>query len=210
MAASAPATMPMHVADRLLARFRAKHVPGLDVHQQVRGVARDLGGHDSPSSGSAPACAASIAPTMNCGIFDSEPDGVIAGERRAARCDQREQEYQRNRRRRRASQRTPNQTCAIQTPTRADQRHADHRDLAAAARCPPARRRAPGPRPRRMRHPRNAWTNTSGRANKRHHGCHHHHRDAPPERPGVEDVRASEDRGAFRDRPGARHDLDPR
>ena len=34
---------PQHVADGLLARLGAEHVAGLDVHQQVRGVAGHLG-----------------------------------------------------------------------------------------------------------------------------------------------------------------------
>jgi len=67
----------------------------------------------------------------------------------------------------------------------------------AAARCARARRlRRPGPA-RRVR-PRKALDEHLGPGEQRHHRRHDHHGDAPPQRPGVEDVRAAEQRRALR------------
>ena len=147
----------------------------------------------------------SIAPKVNCGIFESEPDGVmpvsavllaaISASTRISGIDAAP-----------SSQGTPNQSCAIQTPQRPDDRHADPRDRQRQFDVLRARRRRRGRASRRIRL-RKASTKTSGRANSATSEATTIIDDAPPERPVVEDVRAAEDRRAFGDRAGPRLDL---
>ena len=63
------------MADRLLARFRSEHIARLDVHKEVRGVRCDFSAHEAVmrfGGGGRMKRAEG-----NCGIFESEPVGVM-------------------------------------------------------------------------------------------------------------------------------------
>ena len=129
---------------------------------------------------------------MNCGIFDSEPDGRDAGERRAARGDQRQHEDQRDRERaEHPAHAEPG--VRIQTPT-APMIGTPIHETSSGSSMSPQHVVCPRWRCLRRRRPRNALDEHLRPREERDQRRDDHHRDAPPERPGVEDVRPAEER----------------